>query len=96
MSACPSNEKGLTKGIDMDEKANEWTPPAPTPPDIDELSDIIARLLNHNTEVIIALRARCSRQRRALRQLNKAHAMLWKVINVQCEKLIEARGIKKP
>ena len=39
-----------------------------------------------------ALRRRMSNMRRALRQLNKAHATLWKVIGLQAEKIVAQRA----
>ena len=33
-----------------------------------------------------ALRQKCSRLRKALRQLNKAHVSLWKVLNIHVER----------
>jgi hypothetical protein len=45
---------------------------------VSELSDQLDSLM-----ISDRLRAKLLRQRRALRQLNKAHATLWKVVNIQ-------------
>lgn len=38
------------------------------------------------------LKKRSANQRRALRQLNKAHATLWKVLNLQAKHIVEDRA----
>lgn len=41
--------------------------------------------------LILKLRRQLKHQRTALRQLNKAHVVLWKVIKLNSDSLIEAR-----
>lgn len=41
---------------------------------------------------VARLKKRTSNQRRGLRQLNKAHAILWKVLGLQAEHIVKARN----
>jgi hypothetical protein len=45
---------------------------------------------------IAALRRRCQTYRRALRQLNKAHNTLWRVLQIRTERIDAALAKEKP
>jgi len=54
--------------------------------------ELLERELATRNAEMARLKKRTSNQRRALRQLNKAHATLWKVLGLQAEHIVKARN----